>query len=286
MNSLTIFGGKGFVGSEYTKLYYDPAVGNIVSINERDDLNVYSKDVLYLISTVHNYNVFDKPTLDIETNLITLVNVLENWRKRSDSKNGVFNFVSSWFVYGNQKNPHGVNEDAICDPKGFYSITKRCAEQLLISYCATHDLNYRILRLSNVIGSGDKKVSAKKNALQYMVNHILEGKDVEIYGDGHFYRDFIHVEDCARAIDLVINKGHINTVYNIGNGKMWDFITILTYVKILSNSHSKFIHVEPKEFHKAVQIPSFYMDVSKLRSLGFESKYKFIKLYSTLLREE
>jgi nucleoside-diphosphate-sugar epimerase len=286
MTNLTVLGGRGFVGSTYVKKYYDQAVGNIVSINERNDLNVYSKDVLYFISTVHNYNVFDNPTLDIETNLIILVKVLENWRKHPDSKDGVFNFISSWFVYGKQEHPHGVKEDAICDPKGFYSITKRCAEQLLISYCSTHNLKYRILRLGNVIGEGDKKVSARKNALQYMVNHILEGKPVEVYGDGHFHRDFIHVEDCVTAIDLVINKGNVNSIYNIGNGKMWDFITILSYVKIMSNSGSKIEHVEPKEFHKAVQIPSFYMDVSKLKALGFEPKYKYAKLYATLLRED
>jgi nucleoside-diphosphate-sugar epimerase len=281
---LTVLGGKGFVGSAYVKKFYD--AGNIVSINERDDLNVYSKDVLYLISTVHNYNVFDKPTLDIETNLITLIKVLENWRQREDSKTGVFNFVSSWFVYGHQDQPHSVSEVAFCDPRGFYSITKRCAEQLLISYCSAHNLKYRILRLANVIGPGDRKVSAQKNALQYMTNLLMEGKPLNLYGDGHFYRDYIHVDDCARAIELAMNKGAVNEVYNIGNGKTWDFITILTYLKLMLGSSSPILNVEPKEFHKKVQIPSFYMNNEKLTNLGYCPKYTFAKLYKTLLREE
>ena len=284
--SLTIFGGKGFVGSAYVRAYYDAAIGNIVSINERDDLTVHSKDVLYLISTVHNYNVFHSPTLDIETNLTTLIKVMESWRKRPDSKDGVFNFVSSWFVYGQQEQPHGVKEDAICDPKGFYSITKRCAEQLLISYCATYGLKYRILRLANVIGPGDKKVSAQKNALQYMTNQLEQGHDVEIYGDGRFYRDYIHVDDCARAIELVLSKGNTNEVYNIGNGKTWDFITILAYLKIRLDSPSMFRRIQPKEFHRKVQITSFYMETGKLKSLGYKPEYTYAKLYNTLLRED
>ena len=283
---LTILGGKGFVGSAYVRAYYDAAIGNIVSVNERNDLNVYSKDVLYLISTVHNYNVFHSPTLDIETNLTILIKVLENWRKRPDAKEGVFNFVSSWFVYGQQSQPHGVSEDAVCDPKGFYSITKRCAEQLLISYCTTFGLKYRILRLANVIGPGDAKVSAKKNALQFMANRLMENEDLDIYGDGHFHRDYIHVKDCVRAIELVINTSKDSEIYNIGNGKTWDFITILSYLKLRLDSSSKFHKIQPKEFHKKVQITSFYMDTGKLNSLGYKPEYTYAKLFNSLLREE
>jgi nucleoside-diphosphate-sugar epimerase len=284
--SLTILGGNGFVGTAYKNAYYNPAISNIININNRDDFTVYSRDVLYLISTVHNYNVFTKPTLDIETNLLVLMRVLENWRRRPDAKDGVFNFVSSWFVYGEQVEPHNVSEAAYCDPKGFYSITKRCAEQLLISYCATYGLKYRILRLANVIGPGDKKVSAQKNALQYMTNRLEANHNLEVYGDGHFQRDYIHVDDCARAIELVMAKGKTNEIYNIGNGKTWDFITILKYLKMRLDSSSEIHHIQPKEFHVKVQIPSFYMNTDKLKALGYTPEYTHAKLFDTLLRRD
>lgn len=283
--ALTILGGKGFVGSAYVRAYYDAAIANIISINERNDLSVYSKDVLYLISTIHNYNMPDHPTLDIETNLILLVKVLENWRKRPDAKDGVFNFVSSWFVYG-YADGKPVSEDANCDPKGFYSITKRCAEQLLVSYCETHNLKYRIFRLGNVIGPGDHKVSAQKNVLQFMANKLISGKDVEVYGDGHFHRDYIHADDVATAMHLLMHRGNVNEIYNIGNGRTWDFITILAYLKIMLDSNSKIVHVAPKGIYKTVGIPSFYMDTKKLRALGYKPKYVYAKLFQTLLREE
>ena len=283
MENLTIFGGKGFVGGQYVRDHYDAALGNIVSVNGREDYEVYSKDILYFIATVHNYHVFDNPHLDIDTNLSLLITVLENWRKRPDSKDGVMTFVSSWFVYGTQTNPYGVKETAVCDPRGFYGITKRCAEQLLISYCSTYGLKYRILRLSNVIGPGDTKVSAQKNALQYMVNQMLRDEDVGMYRGGNFYRDYIHVQDCSKAIDLCISKGTVNEIYNIGNGKTWMFKDIILYIARELRTASRIISIEPKDFHKLVQIPSFYMNIDKLKSLGYAPLYQGAKLYQTLI---
>ena len=286
MEGLTIFGGRGFIGSQYVNDYYDAAIGNIASVNAREDYRVHSKDVLYFISTVHNFHVFDKPFLDIDTNLTTLVKVLENWRKRPDSKDGVFNFISSWLVYGNQEAPDGVPETAPCNPSGFYSITKRCAEQLLMSYCNTYGLKYRILRLSNVIGAGDRKVSAQKNGLQYMVNKMARNEDIEIYGDGKFFRDFTHVSDCARAIELVITKGDLNSIYNIGNGATWYFVDIIKYVHNLRRSKGRITHVEPKAFQKQVVVQSFYMNTDKLKALGYIPRLIGHKLYDTLCEEQ
>lgn len=277
---LTIFGGKGFVGGHFVKCYYDAAIGEIRSVNARDDYEVHSKDVLYFISTVHNYNIFDEPFLDIETNLKTLVKVLENWRRRPDSKEGIFNFISSWFVYGGDGN--GAKETDPCDPKGFYSITKRCAEQLLISYCETYGLKYRILRLGNIVGPGDVKVSARKNALQYLIGRLAANKSVELYGDGTQMRDYIHVQDCVKAIDLVLVKGLVNSIYNIGNGQTWCLRAIIMHAAVKLNSTSTIKYIEPKPFHKVVQSVSFYMNTEKLKSLGYKPEYSGEKLYDSL----
>ena len=281
METLTILGGRGFVGGNYVKTFYDPAIGNIASINGRDNYDVFSKDVLYFISTVHNYNVFDAPLLDIDTNLSTLVRVLESWRARPDAQDGVFNFISSWFVYGG-KTRHDVHESEYCDPKGFYSITKRCAEQLLVSYCETYGLKYRILRLANVLGD-DPKVSAKKNALQHMIGQLIRNEPVHIYGTGDFHRDYIHVNDCVAAIDLAITRGEMNRIYNIGNGKTWKFKDILAYVGKHLNSKSAVYFIEPKDFHKIVQTSSFYMNTDKLKGLGYIPTLTEEKLWESII---
>jgi nucleoside-diphosphate-sugar epimerase len=285
MNRLNIFGGFGFVGSAYTKMFYDAALGNIAHVNRRDDHKVYSADILYLLSTVHNYHIFDDPHRDINTNLNTLVTVLENWKEyqASTGEKGVFNFISSWSVYGNQKDLP-VNESAVCDPHGWYIITKRCAEQLLVEYCTTFGLQYRILRFSNIVGLGDAKVSAKKNTLQNAINLLAVGKDVELFGDGLFHRDFMHVDDCVRAVELVMAKGNVNEIYNIGNGKTWLYNDILTYVQDkLQSTLGNVVYKEPTEFQKKVPVVSFYMDVTKLHNLGFVPKYTGKRLYDSLI---
>jgi nucleoside-diphosphate-sugar epimerase len=206
--------------------------------------------------------------------------VLDEYRKyiKETGEQGVFNFMSSWFVYGQDsgfgEGSRGIPETDPCDPKGFYSITKRCAEQLLMSYCETFGLQYRILRLANVLGKQDKKVSAKKNALQYLLGEIAANRPVDLYDSGYFYRDYIDVRDCARAIDLVVQQGEINSIYNIGNGKPIIFRDIVRYARDAMDSASELRTIEQKEFHKKVQSSrSFFMDNTKLESLGYRPQY-------------
>jgi nucleoside-diphosphate-sugar epimerase len=214
--------------------------------------------------------------------------VLDNYRDyiKRTGEQGVFNFMSSWFVYGQDSGfsgghpsqigngPRGIPETDPCEPKGFYSITKRCAEQLLMSYCETFGLQYRILRLANVLGKQDKKVSAKKNALQYLLAEIASNRPVDLYDSGYFYRDYIDVRDCARAIDLVVQRGEINSIYNIGNGRPIIFRDIIRYARDSMDSASELRTIEQKEFHKKVQSSrSFFMDNTKLESLGYRPQY-------------
>jgi nucleoside-diphosphate-sugar epimerase len=266
------------------KKYYHHAVGNITSVNEKSDYSIYSKDVLYMISTVHNYNIYTDVHLDVDTNLTLLLTVLENWKRYQEKtgEKGVFNFVSSWSVYGNQEKLP-VAEDAVCNPNGFYIITKRCAEQLLICYCETFGLKYRILRFANIIGPGDAKVSAQKNVLQYSINKLAKDENVELFGNGFFLRDFMHVEDCVEAVEKVLTQGKENEIYNIGNGSTWYYGTILLYAKKELGSKGSIIYKEPTEFQKKVPVASFYMNVSKLRQLGFRPKYLGTTLYDSIL---
>ena len=145
---------------------------------------------------------------------------------------------------------------------------------MLVSYCETFGLNYRILRLANVIGKDDKKVSAKKNALQYLLGEIAASRAIDLYDGGRFFRDYIDVRDCARAIDLVQRTGKLNEIYNIGNGYPCDFRDLLEFAKFRLNSTSEFRTIEPKQFHQKVQgSRSFYMDTTKLTALGYSPKY-------------
>jgi nucleoside-diphosphate-sugar epimerase len=263
--------GKGFVGGRYAEL-----TPNVI-VNDRNDYEVKTNEVVYFISTIDNYNVHTDPYLDIETNLSTLIETLESCK----GKDVTFNFISSWFVYGDVPLP--AKEDSYCDPKGFYSITKRTAEQLLISYCETFGLKYRILRLGNVLGKSDMKVSKKKNALQYLINEIKENREINLYDGGDMYRDYIHVDDVVSAINLIIKSGEVNQIYNISNGKKVYLGETLEYVKKLLNSTSKFNTIEAVEFHKKVQTKNMVLDISKLKALGYIPKYSMNDIIERLI---
>ena len=264
---IQVFGGSGFVGSEFAK--QNPGC----LVNARDDYSVKEKNILYMISTVTNYHVKTNPYIDIDTNLTTLMKVLEQIKNNMlQAEDGyVLNFISSWFVYGETEMP--AHEESNCYPNGFYSITKRCAEQLLISYCETFGIKYRILRLANVAGHGDKKASPQKNALQHMINELKAGRDVNVYDGGNLYRDYIHVSDVARAIKLIMKTGEVNTTYNVGNGQPLLFKDMIEYAKELIGGEGRLVPIEIPQFHRTVQVRSMWMLSDKLKSLGYTPNY-------------
>lgn len=255
---ISVFGSTGFVGSEFCKV----TKNQIIPI-DRESRTPKSDQSLYFISTTDNYNVFSDLHKDIDVNLSILVDVLKNLTP----KKSVINFISSWFVYGDAKLP--AAEDFPCNPKGFYSITKKCAEDLLVSYCQTFGVDYRILRLCNVYGTGDKNFSKKKNALKFLIEEMRENRPIGLYHDGNFLRDYMHVTDIARAIDLCLESAPINSIINIGSGEKVVFKDIINQAQKLLNSKSEITKIDPPQFHNVVQVKDFYMDTTKLKNLGF-----------------
>lgn len=253
-----IFGGTGFIGSKYCELYPD----HIKKSRNYYNVSVDTTEILYFISTTNNYNIYDNPYIDIDTNLTTLIKVLESCKY----KDVTFNFISSWFVYGESTTPK--KESGKCNPKGFYSITKRTAELLLIEYCRTFNIKYRILRLCNVIGFNDS-FSEKKNVLQLCISKLKNNEPVMLSGGGEFYRDYMFVDDTCKAINHIINLGETNSIYNVSSGKSYKFKDVIEKCRNLTNSSSKIYNIPLKEEHKLIHVDNIFLDNSKLQDLGF-----------------
>ena len=262
MNKISLFG-KGFIGTEFVKQFPETIVV------ERGAKYSPTNNILYMRSTTHNYHPKDGDLfIDIDTNLFHFMEVIEANYHKEDM---IFNLVSSWFVYGkNGKLP--ASEDDLCNPSGFYSVTAYAREKLLQSYCETFGRKYRILRLGNVIGIGDKKASPKKNALQWMIKELAQGRDVEVYKGGAI-RDFIDVRDCVRAINLVLEKGELNQIYNISNGQGLNISDLVDVAHRASGYKGKVGEKEVPEFHKIVQTPKMYLDTRKLNKLGYVKQH-------------
>ena len=144
-------------------------------------------------------------------------------------------------MYGQNPDIPFHEENTKCNPTGFYSITKHCAEQMLICFCNTFDIKYRIFRLANVLGEGDEKISSKKNALQFMIKEIVNDKDIHLYYGGEVLRDYIYIDDVCEGIKICLDKAPVNQIVNIGSGSPSRFLDIIdkTIKKTIKNEISK-----------------------------------------------
>jgi nucleoside-diphosphate-sugar epimerase len=181
-------------------------------------------------------------------------------------------FISSGFVYGNDI--LDAKETDCCNPTGFYSITKRCAEQLLVSYCETFGIKYRILRIGNVYGL-DKTISSGKNVFGFMVNLLKENKDINLYGGGKFLKDYMFVDDVCRAIKVVTEKGNYNEIYNISSGTSMIFVDIIQSAKDMIQSKSSLISIPFPVEQEYIQIKNMTLNIDKLKCLEFNSLMNF-----------
>jgi len=256
MNKISVFGGTGFIGGTFCNLYPNETI-----TIARENKIPQSNNILYFISTTTNQNVFKNLHTDIDVNLNVLMDVLSNC-----NSNITFNFISSGFVYGNDV--INAKETDCCNPTGFYSITKKCAENLLISFCETFELNYRIFRVGNVYGF-DKTVSTGKNVLGHMINLLKNNEDITLYDGGYFLKDYMHVEDVCRAIKFVIDNGNLNQIYNIAQGQSLFFRDIIERAKENTNSKSNIVEIPIPKEQEYIQTKNMTLNIDKLKSLGF-----------------
>ena len=253
---ISVYGGTGFIGSRFCKLYDSIKIPREHRVPE-------SNNILYCISTTTNHNIHEDLHVDINTNLNVLMNVLDNCK----NQNIVFNFVSSGFVYGPEVVDASENDP--CNPQGFYSITKRTAEQMLITFCETFDVKYRIFRLANVYGK-DKNCSFKKNVLGYIINRLKNNQDIDLYNYGSFKRDFIFVDDVCDAMYQLMNNSETNQIYNIGTGIIVEFKDAVEISKKLLSSKSTIKYLPNPA-------PDYYLNVNKIKNIGFQYKISLLE---------
>mgnify|MGYP001364270919 FL=1 len=270
MNDISVFGSTGYIGSTFCRMYPDK-----ITPVPREEKNFSTDQALYFISTTTNQSVFKDLHVDIDTNLSLFIDILSKCRDRDV----IFNFISSGFVYGNDVLDY--KEWYSCNPTGFYSITKRTAEQLLISYCKTFGIKYRILRIGNVYGL-DKTVTPGKNVLGYMISLLKKNKQIKLFDGGDYLKDYMSVNDVCRAIDLVIEKGEVNEIYNIASGTSQSFRSIITTARDILGSKSELIDVPMPENQKHIQVKNMTLNTEKLRDLGFSCEMSFYQGLQTL----
>ena len=116
-----------------------------------------------------------------------------------------------------------------------------------------------------------------------MINQVVNNEDINLYDGGTMYRDYIHVDDVAQVINLIIEHGNTDEIYNIGNGEQVQIRKALEYIKSKTNSTSNFGTIETVDFHKIVQTKNMVLDISKIKNLGYTPKYNLNQMLDTLI---
>ncbi len=266
---ISVFGSTGYIGSTFMKMYGDECIGI-----PRDSLEPKTNKILYFISTTDNYNIYSNVTVDVNTNLVHLCKVLEQCK---NIKNLEFYFISSWFVYGDV-DILPAKESYVKKPKGLYSISKSCAEDVLINFCNVFGIKYKIFRLSNVYGNIDSGTSSKKNALHHIVSQIKQDKEIKLSYSGQYIRDYLYVTDVCRCIYYMINNSPENEIYNIGSGYAHKFIDLVDYVYYQLKKNKKIKSYEPSKEEKFLNVKDMVLDVSKLYLYGYDIQNN-VKIY-------
>lgn len=165
----------------------------------------------------------ENPQLFLQTNILGTQNLLDTakkyWTTGKDENNypiwkkGVkYLQVSTDEVYGSLGDEGYFTEATPLDPRSPYSASKTGADLIVKAYGETYKMPINITRCSNNYGP----FHFPEKLIPLIIRNILEGKQLPVYGDGSNVRDWLYVEDHCKAIDIVINKGRIDEVYNVG----------------------------------------------------------------------
>ena len=251
MKKILVTGGAGFIGSAVIRYLIEETehqvinldkltyAGNLASLaditaNHRykfvqgdvADAAVVSKlfgdfqpdVVMHLAAESHVDRSIDGPADFIQTNIVGTAVMLEAarsyWRELSIVQKSAFRFlhISTDEVFGSLGDTGLFSEESPYDPSSPYSASKASSDHLVRAWQRTYGLPILVTNCSNNYGP----YQFPEKLIPVIILNALEGKDLPVYGSGQQIRDWLHVEDHARALYKVVSKGKVGETYNIG----------------------------------------------------------------------
>ena len=243
MNNVLITGGCGFIGSNliihllnnhvdmnivnfdcltyaadtmYLKSVYTDDNYLLVMEDIRDEVQVervikkYEIDsIIHLAAESHVDNSINNPSEFVSTNINGTMVLLEAFRKFCS---GRFLYVSTDEIYGALGPTGEFTESSPLAPNSPYSASKAAAGLMVRSYYKTFNLNVVTTSCSNNYG----RHQHREKLIPTVISTALRGEPIPIYGDGTNVRDWLHVDDHCRAIDMVFRHGNRGEIYNVG----------------------------------------------------------------------
>ena len=308
-----ITGGAGFIGSHVVRAFVNnytdyhiynldalTYAGNMENLKDFEDESNYSfikgdicdeefinklfqkhqfDSVIHLAAESHVDRSITDPLAFAKTNIIgtmVLLNAFKNlWQENWIDK--LFYHVSTDEVYGSLGESGLFTETTSYDPNSPYSASKASSDHFVRAYGETYGMPFVISNCSNNYGANQ----FPEKLIPLFINNIINNKPLPVYGDGKYTRDWLFVNDHARAIDIIFHKGKLGNTYNIGGFNEWKNIDL---IKVMIKTVDRLLGREKGTSDKLITYVTdraghdlrYAIDSTKLKDeLGWEPSLQF-----------